>query len=273
MEQQELDERHYKVLRAFVYRARRVECHSIAKEQAVLEAYATGRMTLELKGSEASIVQQLPDEERLESLAARVRPMLLQRELTHHANVVSALKHFAGADPSLLDAINGLKTRWHDLRPERKDLLAWSAQVMVAPGAEVETLTDVQLAYAWLYGDVVHGDQDRLAKACSFGLDERFRAATLVIGNAAQLTLWTLNLLRNMRVRGMLSIDDSYFDEVVTIESTEYRRATSVAVGEVGSAAPPLGEPRGLGWTTLAGERPSASLNSQTSPERTKRPD
>lgn len=258
MDRSELIERHTRTLRAFVYRARRVEAHSIVQDPETLEGYATGRMTLELVGTSANLVQRLPLEENLESLAARVRPFLLQREATNNRRVTGALEYFAGNDAELKAAIHGLKTRWHRLRPDSKDLLGWSAQVAVSADAPIETMTDLQLAYAWLYGEVVHGDEARLAEAASFGLDERFRAATLLVGNAARLTVWTLNTLRNMRIRGLVQLDQSHFDEAVAIGSTEYRRPTEVRIGAPNSEAPPLGEPWGPEWQLIGLQAPAS---------------
>lgn len=247
----EIRERHLQVLRAFVYRARRVEGHSIARDRKMLLAFSSGTFTMEMTGGKVEIVQQLPREEQLESLAARVRPMLLQKEPTHNAKVTGALKAFAGDNEEFKLALKDLRRLWHRIRPERKDLLAWSAQVKPGPDAPVEEQTDLQLAYAWLYGDVVHGDQDRLADAKSFGRDERFRAAVLVFSNAALLTIATYNVLRTMRDQKLIEIDDSYFDELIEVIATEYRHEASVSLAPLGTVVPPLGEPWGTEWAQV----------------------
>jgi hypothetical protein len=69
-----------------------------------------------------------------------------------------------------------------------------------------------------------------------------------VVSNAARLTVWTLNTVRNMIARNLLDIDDSFFEEAVTITTTNYRREVQVSIGEKGTIAPKLGEPYGDGW-------------------------
>lgn len=253
LDESELKSRHEATLRAFVPRARRVESHSLVVDNEALDAFANGRLTLELTRQGASIVQKLPPEEQLESLAARVRPLLLQKEPTHNSRVTNALSYFARSDDSLREPIHGLKSRWAALRPDSKSLLGYSAQVMASADAEVESMTDLQLAYAWLYGDVVHGDQDRLKQARAFGLDERFRAAILLIANAARYTVWTLNTLRNVRYRGLVNLDDALFLQPVVVTDTEYRREASAMIGQPGAQPPNLGDEWPDGWTQVNG--------------------
>ena len=122
-------------------------------------------------------------------------------------------------------------------------------------------MTDLQLAYAWLYGDVVHGDQDRLDQARSFGLDERFRAAILLVANAARHTVWTLNTLRNVRHRGLVQLDEALFVEPVVITETEYRREATAMVGKPGALPPDKGDPWSEGWTPVTAEGLFKALN------------
>ncbi|HEX8509335.1 MAG TPA: hypothetical protein VF635_07545, partial [Propionibacteriaceae bacterium] len=76
-----LAEQQQACLEFFVLRARRVELHSLAADQEQIVRWATHQMTMEGTASGRTwLVQRLPREELLESLAARVRPFILQRD-------------------------------------------------------------------------------------------------------------------------------------------------------------------------------------------------
>ncbi|MCF8609014.1 hypothetical protein L5G28_02380 [Gordonia sp. HY285] len=60
----------------------------------------------------------------------------------------------------------------------------------------VDRATDLDLAYAWLYEDSVHGD---LPSYDEFSARERYSAATHVFGGIACVTLDTLEYLRRAR--------------------------------------------------------------------------
>lgn len=96
--------RHREVLQRFAVRARRVEVHSLAADKQRLMARARGtiQVTFEAESGKAAMSWDLPDEEVLDSLAARCRPFLLNGDPVYHAKVTNALGFFIQNAPDSL---------------------------------------------------------------------------------------------------------------------------------------------------------------------------
>lgn len=63
-------------------------------------------------------------------------------------------------------------------------------------------LNDSALAFAWIYGDVVHADSDRRESGQPFGLVERNRAAVPMVVRLTILAMHTLKLVEICRKNG-----------------------------------------------------------------------
>src|SRR4051794_21714323 len=77
---------------AFVLRARRIAEHSLLRDQGAMAAVA--RSTFEVgvhPDGTATLRRRLLPEEPMESLAARVRPVLLKEDPVHYAKVLKAV--------------------------------------------------------------------------------------------------------------------------------------------------------------------------------------
>jgi len=61
---------------AFVLRTRRVAEHSIARDETVLKPLRAGAFKVRKVGDNLTMIVDLPPEEQMESLAARVRPVI-----------------------------------------------------------------------------------------------------------------------------------------------------------------------------------------------------
>lgn len=102
-----------------------------------------------------------------------------------------------------------------------------------------ELVTDKELAYAWLYGDLVHADEisDKIA---AHDIDDRFRGGVLLACNIAVIVIATLNLLRMIRARGLLVMDDDLFDRRVNARNSSILRVDRFVMGPAGTSVADL---------------------------------
>ena len=235
---QQVEERHIAVISAFVLRARRVEAHSLAADKALLHKLSTMEMTYQFVAAENQgyLIQVLPPEEQVESAAARVRPLLLQEDGVHYIKVLNALGYFAkdSPDAKLRNSLAAIRSDWNRIQPKGKDILGASTQIEDADGNRSEFLSDTELAFAYIYGDVVHNDLDRLASTKMHGVKERFKAAAPIVCFIMVLAIATLNVTRNMRKAGLLELPEELFTEDVAVTETVFRneaRAWSAPIG------------------------------------------
>lgn len=231
-------------LEAFVLRARRVRAHSLAADPKALEALANPKWHIvvdETTGA-ATVTQHLPSEELVESLAARVRPLILQRDPVHYGKVLNALGLLLHGNPDATDAqtyVKWLRGQWSAINSDSDESRAYSIQKGRVDGAgPTSDISDNSLAFAWFYGDVVHADAARRNATREFNVVDRFEAAARVVARIAWLTLATLNFIEQLRGEGQLETDDWAFDEDVVVGVTEITREATVLVAPVGTPKP-----------------------------------
>ena len=191
--QQNLKARHTATLESFVLRARRIEAHSLASDKHALHKLSTMEFKVEFRPQEGKsyIVQELPPEEQVESAAARVRPLILQSEPTHYSKVIKALGYFVRDDPELSTAVKAIRKDWERIQPNGTNHLGSYTQIQNAEGEQSALLSDTELAFAYIYGDVIHHDPARLASTKMFGVKERFKAATPIVAFMMVLSVAT----------------------------------------------------------------------------------
>lgn len=203
--------RHQARLSSFVYRARRIKAHSLNEDQSALIALAEGHVEIRrYPDGHAEWVTRLPDEERLESAAARVRPLLLKQDPVYFSKVLGALSYVIRDEESPLWVDLALiKERW--LRADRGFT---GAQQLDENNINV-ALSAKELSDGWFYGDLVHADHDVRRKMAGTDFQMRFQAA-------AQLVAWlmvqsnrALELTVKCVEQGMIELPDEAFDETV----------------------------------------------------------
>ncbi|WP_433616896.1 hypothetical protein ACQP2P_16170 [Dactylosporangium sp. CA-139114] len=202
------------------------------------------------------LIQELPPEEVVESAAARLRPLILDEDPTHWGKFFKAVGYFlhaAQVPPPVLDQLKGLKAEWAAIKPRSEVLRAYEVHLSTEGSAEPERVTDNVLGFAWLYGDVVHSDADRLARTRSFGVRERFRAAAPLVAHIMVLTIATLNFARILHAQGWLPVTDEVFDTPVVVSDTTFRHEGQIYLGEPRTGddpvvVPPPGQDLGEEW-------------------------
>jgi hypothetical protein len=244
----------------FVLRARRIEAHSLVQDWDELTHHAEGSFNvhIDISGA-ATVTQKLPqDEEAFESLAARVRPLTLDREPIHHKKVVRALSRLIDAAPAATDHqrtwLQRLRQAWQVAELQGTRPLGYSVQSVRLDGSDATPLvSDTQLAAGWLYADLVHADATGpKAEALRFSMRERYAAAVRVISRIAALAVSTLRLIEHLRDAGVVAVPDEAWDGEVVVGTAELVNEATLYVGEPGSDMPDLREADvGRGWAQL----------------------
>lgn len=239
---------HSGTLNRFVLRARRIQAHSLASDRQALlllsELTLTGHIGLD---DTVEMRRVLPDEEVFESLAARVRPVLVKTESVHHKKVLAAIQ--VCIDATELEVPEDLLARLADLQDEwsRFDLDSSTVQRLAVQSARADgsgatpQVSDTQLAAAWLYGDLVHVDT-RGAKSAGllFPLKERYSAAVTYFAHAAVLSLKTADLVMALHELEVIDLADESLVEKVVVGVDELVDVGTAYVGPVGTPMPSL---------------------------------
>ncbi|GAA3753014.1 hypothetical protein GCM10022225_42160 [Plantactinospora mayteni] len=230
--------RHLSVLRRFTLRARRVEGHSLAsdRERILVWAKGTGTLTFEPASGKAVARWDLPDEEAFDSLAARCRPFLLNRDPVYHGKVMNALGFFLQSAPDdLQQQHQTLRAGWRLLDLADLGTLGYESRASSVTGPLGELVTDKKLAYAWLYGDLVHADEATEDRVHGHDIDARFQAGVLLITNVAVKAIMTLSFLKQVRSEGFVGLEEEVLTERVVARPQRDLTITKFATAPVGT--------------------------------------
>lgn len=220
------EQQHRLWLEAFILRARRVSKHSLLQDLDNMTKLAQGGFDMRIAADgTGEWAINLPPEEQMESLAARVRPVLLQDEWVHHGKVLNAV---AGLVPDLPAAAKEhrkfLQSEWKKIDDQSVELRAYSVQRLDEHGQESQAV-DTVLAWAWFYGDVVHASPARLARAGDIGVFERYQAACTLVARIVWLTIETYTLILGLHHAELLDIDPKLLEaDVVVTEPNQVRK-------------------------------------------------
>lgn len=246
-------------MEAFVLRARRVCHHSLARDQEALKRLInpSWQVAVPEGGGTAKVRRTLPPEEAFESLAARVRPLILQEDPVHYSKALNALgyliKDAQGAEKAQ-QYLKSLRQPWKSVNSASAEVRAYRVEVGPADhSAPPLVMSDNSLAFAWFYGDVVHADAARRESAAAFDIVTRYEAAVHVIAMAAWLAFATLHFIEQLIADGLLTLNDDVFAEAVTVEVTEIVNEAEVFVGPPRGEPPAPGGPLGEEWTAWTG--------------------
>lgn len=250
------DEELLAIVEAFVLRARRIESHSLmVGEDRWIDYFAAGTQTIHSKQGVISMEKSAPGEEALESLAGRVRPLILQDDPVQFGYVLKALSVllYRAGDREGLRWYKELRRDWATLDPNQEVVAGVHAFISQDPALS-STLTDRELALSWFYGDFVHADRDRQRAAGAFDINERFRAAVVYVAQIAVLARDTHAWIRALCDAGTLTLSSEASEVAVKVESTKEILA-NIYFGEVEGPMPtePFG-PMPEGWSQITAE-------------------
>jgi hypothetical protein len=232
------------VIEGFLLRTRRVMAHSLIREQAALmtklhKGEVTIMVTVNTKtGEETHRLQaEYPPEEALESLASRIRPLILGSEPIYYEKALNALEQLVGTD-KLNEEID--PAWWHRYWREVIDAnLAAQAYWVATPSG---TVTDRKLMYAWLYGDVIHAKSPRSPAIRDLSIDQRYYAAAPGIARVCDRVIYTNIMLTGLIDKGLLTVDPDVLSGAVVVTTTSVDEAVKVRTSEVGVPVPSLTE-------------------------------
>jgi hypothetical protein len=236
----------------FVLRARRIEAHSLVRDWDQLTQHAQGsfRVHLDVSGP-VSFTRTLPgDEEAFESLAARVRPLMLKSEPIHCLKVVTALQRLMDCSADATDEhrsrLDKLRGAWQAAELQGSQIQAYAVQSMRLDGSDAPPMvSDTQLAAGWLYADLIHADPTGpKQQVMRFSLRERYAAAVRVFSRIAALAVSTLRLVEDLRSAGVLSIPEHVWNQDVVVGASELVEQGTALIAPAGSAPPDLRDPQ-----------------------------
>lgn len=238
-----VEERHLAVLKRFVIRARRVEEHSLAEDRALLHDWASAKMQYrQVEGEPTGTLRwQLPPEEPLDSLAARCRPFILQNDEVYWHKVLSAVGYFLrdrDAD-DLAAHVQSQRSAWRRLDKDSPDDLGYLSQAGRGGHGLGEPINSKTLAYAWLYGDLVHADDHAPERIGEHDIDDRYQAGAIFIARVATHVIASLHLVRALQQRGLVDLPEEIFTQRVTAKPD---RELTIFQGIMGPAGTPLSE-------------------------------
>lgn len=234
-------------LRRFVLRARRVQAHSIVQHRDELLRHAQGSFHGHLDlASRITFTRRLPaDEEVFESLASRVRPLTVKSEPVYYVKVFEAIERALGdadAGDELRTRVRDLRRAWEASEIQGTQIQAYAVQSARVDGSEAtNVVSDTQLAAAWLYADLVHADaQGPKREALDFSFRERYSAAVRVFSHMAVLTVATIQLIESLKDARVLAVDESAWEDDVTVGTSELVEEARAFVAPSGSEIPDI---------------------------------
>lgn len=204
--------------------------------------------TLNANG-QIEIRRELPDEEAFESLAARLRPVLLKSESIHHQKVLTALETIldqSAQDADDLEAVRAevyrLRAAWSRHDESQPSLHRYAVQQWRADGSEATPqVSDGQMALAWLYGDLVHVDvQGEKLDGTLLPIKERYAAAVTYFADVALLCAQTFDVVTDLAHRGLLELGDDVMDVPVVVGSDELVDTGVAYLAPMGTPMPSL---------------------------------
>lgn len=221
------------IIRGFMLRGRRVLAHSLMADDPGLDVLAAGGWFLKKHAGAITVTRELPNEEILESLAARVRPTILNDDPVHHGyvlNALSALLHKTGGTDHI-DWCKTLKKDWVTVDPKVGKATYYLK--LTQPDHDSEELTDLGLTLSWFYGDLVHADPHQIVAGEKFGIEQRYTAAAVRTAQIAILIRDTYNYIAFLAKDGIIDLDLAEVEAVdakVTVTDTA---SVEVYVGDL----------------------------------------
>lgn len=238
-------------LRNFALRARRISAHSLVSERERLAEMANFRLSgLLSSGGQIEIRRELLAEEVFESLAARLRPVLLPSESVHHGKALKALDAIlveANEDADDLEDVRAevrrLRVAWSRHDADKPILHRYAVQQAKADGSEATPrVSDGQMALAWLYGDLVHVDiKGEKRDGALVPIKERYAAAVSYFAEVAMLCARTFDVIVDLADRGLLQLGEDVMDVPVVVGSNELVDTGVAYFAPMGTPMPDFG--------------------------------
>jgi hypothetical protein len=223
----------------FVRRLRRVALHPLSIGEPgqmpgeLLHRLRGQAMKIAMKSDDdGTLTSPLPDEVQFESIAVRVRVFTVKSDRLYSVEALNALNRLTGLDrPDVSQASEILRDMWDRAteRPLEQGVLVRGYFVLTEDGKKQ---TDVDLAWAWLYEDSIHGDE---ASTGHLGVMIKFAAAVGVFSHITVVALKTLHHINRLCEVGIIQLPVGTFSDTVVVRGSEFRmKVTGFSETEVG---------------------------------------
>lgn len=236
-------------LERFVVRARRIEAHSLVRSRKI-EEFAQPNYTLSFNGSSVSMrLNSRPeDEEVFESLAARIRPCIVDSEPIQLEKVVAATRlltseiELTERQLKLLDYVDA----WckNHIAPHSYAPISSHEEIGRVDSDEVIPASDALLGLGWYYADLVHADPQQEKEAVlKFPYNARYNQGVLLVSYLALIICALLRMIRDIDSTHGLGLPPEIWETQVTAGGGPFEFGIGeVYVGPAG-CEPPVGVP------------------------------
>lgn len=240
------------IVEGFVLRARRIVSHSLCTDAVGLMNLADGAWRGSRKDGKVALQRVLPNEEILESLATRVRPLILKRDPVQYGHVLNALTNYlirhGHADSA--SWCSELKKDWKSVDLETGAAGYFLSITQNGSNQPPLEITDIALAGTWFYGDLVHAKQEEIDRGKAFEIDQRYAAAAVRVAQLATLARDTLNFIRSLVEDGQLPLSKDVMEQIPVKTEPKNVELTGIFSAPAGTALPgPAGQPLSQEWT------------------------
>lgn len=167
--------------------------------------------------------------------------MTVGSDTLYHTKVMNSLDALTSdaTDPQVADINVKVRQAWEEATQRDHNRGGRTRAYNMAIGSiegEVEGhATDLDLAYAWLYEDSVHGD---LPSYDEFSARDRYQAATYVFAGIACVALDTLQYLRSLIDHGFLVLPAEALETPVVVTETTWEQPVQAYFGAVRDTDP-----------------------------------
>lgn len=193
----------WKRLRRFQDRAERLFDSAIAKRADLATLGTTMQILMKAESGSATITQEHPPIEEIEAAASKLRPIFLQDEDVHYYKVLSALGYLTrSASAEARKSVASCRSSWKRVT----DSNYWAVEAAKGEDfADRMPLTwDRQIARDWLYGYLVHDDEEAQHRLRLLGEREKIMAGLLWVKDGLLLVRGTYQLVRDLEDAGEL---------------------------------------------------------------------
>ncbi|WP_237727054.1 hypothetical protein [Rhodococcus jostii] len=162
-------------------------------------------------------------------------------EDAYHQNTLKALKWLL-RDVERKDVIallGSLKREWSEFDRQARETLAYAVlHGSIDEQEPTPAVADNVLAFAWIYGDVVHNDGERLAETTQHGVAERYRAAAPIVCRLIVQTVATLHFIEWLRPQDLITLPQEIFEPQVVVTDPVFHEKVAVFVAPAGKEMP-----------------------------------
>lgn len=226
-------------LARFVLRARIVQDHSLAQDIGELKELSTVKFNILNfnKGGGVDIAIddiKVPYTEQIESAAARVRPVFLFSDGIFYADVLAFLYEKIVDDnekKKVLELLHECQLADPDYPISGKGKRA---------GDRESVYSNKDLAGSWLYGSLLHDDENRRTFSDTTGIEHAYHAAVSSVPAMMLGVVKILHFIEPLVCDGKLNLDPELWKSDVTFKGTtlSFPGKVSVYVAEVGTPFP-----------------------------------